>query len=873
MPHTVVQVLINEGSDRTLTGITVYDRENGGTLILPSGPSFPITSVQAGEFFYRTDEDRIYRRDDSNTTWVLTTSNGAPHASSHIQGGVDEIDGDQLDIDFSPTNYTPSTTPAEVTDPGHLTSHLAGLDNALVLGGDLSGTPSNAQVTDFSIASQVQGSVLYFDGTSWVQLSPGVSNTYLKTLGAGQNPEWGALTYGNEFSVSLGGAGEYSSIKTALDAANLVASSSNPQTVRVFSGQYTEAPMTVGAYVALAFEGSSKVIASDNVNPLLTLSNRSVLRGGSFQGPTSSDILRLSAASDQVQISYSVFESGQRAILVNQVSSKVSLTHCTFEAGMTKSLDVLEGEVHMEGCREASVNGITVQGSNAILRSQGVFHEGQSLGIVVEDGGTLFGHGHQFSGCTVGVQTGSINPSTIVVELSDTHFQGTTTWDIEQTTSGASIAVSGGYIRQDYLSLTDWSSVRLSYLEKYLEAPYLQHTTQMKVGTLESPQRAYFGDGGPTTYGMTVITTDNTASPSTDGGNFIDISATARLESAGTFSFQGTGPGFSIYVGIGRTLEGTLAKIWGLDIKQVTGLSTYSNIINFIFEIWDGTSWVEIPVFVMSAEEGYVYGSEAFARANSHEQVRFGIDEDTTWATKSIDGKTRYWVRIRKLGTTADVNFETFNTGGSYAEMNAKGRLAFYGQNRFQNTPLKVSNSFGYSGTVSTFTTTVGTGNGAGNGSEVQTWTHESLNSNLSSDGEALFFHFTIPEGTDTSMPVSFRFVYSVTASSASASTFFLSVLPVEVVGTLVADTSGGLIPVPRPEGETESKTSASAQTETITHTIAAATRIGSFSSGSYDISDYYAGDIVFVRLEAQTLNGNFGILEASAQTSKWKLG
>lgn len=55
----------------------------------------------------------------------------ATHASTHITSGTDEMDGDQLDIDFSPSNYTPATTPSEVTSLDHLTSHLYGIDQEL----------------------------------------------------------------------------------------------------------------------------------------------------------------------------------------------------------------------------------------------------------------------------------------------------------------------------------------------------------------------------------------------------------------------------------------------------------------------------------------------------------------------------------------------------------------------------------------------------------------------------------------------------------------------------------------------------------------------------------------------------------------------
>ena len=48
-----------------------------------------------------------------------------------ITGGTAEVDGDQIDIDFTPSNYTPATTPAEVTSVDHLSAHLYGIDQQL----------------------------------------------------------------------------------------------------------------------------------------------------------------------------------------------------------------------------------------------------------------------------------------------------------------------------------------------------------------------------------------------------------------------------------------------------------------------------------------------------------------------------------------------------------------------------------------------------------------------------------------------------------------------------------------------------------------------------------------------------------------------
>lgn len=53
------------------------------------------------------------------------------HAPEHVKDGDDEIDGDKLDIDFTPSNYAPDDSPAEVDDLDHLSAHLKGIDTAL----------------------------------------------------------------------------------------------------------------------------------------------------------------------------------------------------------------------------------------------------------------------------------------------------------------------------------------------------------------------------------------------------------------------------------------------------------------------------------------------------------------------------------------------------------------------------------------------------------------------------------------------------------------------------------------------------------------------------------------------------------------------
>lgn len=97
----------------------------------------------------------VLKADQSNNAWVVlaqvpASGGGGAHAATHISGGADVIDGDQVDITWSGhTNYTPSTAPTEVTSSNHLTAHLAGIDTALAsAGGGASPAPLTGIITN-----------------------------------------------------------------------------------------------------------------------------------------------------------------------------------------------------------------------------------------------------------------------------------------------------------------------------------------------------------------------------------------------------------------------------------------------------------------------------------------------------------------------------------------------------------------------------------------------------------------------------------------------------------------------------------------------------------------------------------------------------
>jgi hypothetical protein len=93
------------------------------------------------------------------------------HASTHVLGGGDELDGDEVGIDFTPNFYTPATgTPGSNAD--HLAAHLRGIDNSIGSAtGDVNGPASS---TDNVICrfSGTGGKTIQGGGTDGVSDNP-----------------------------------------------------------------------------------------------------------------------------------------------------------------------------------------------------------------------------------------------------------------------------------------------------------------------------------------------------------------------------------------------------------------------------------------------------------------------------------------------------------------------------------------------------------------------------------------------------------------------------------------------------------------------------------------------------------------------------
>jgi len=91
----------------------------------------------------------------------------------------------------------------------------------------------------------------------------------------------------------------------------------------------------------------------------------------------------------------------------------------------------------------------------------------------------------------------------------------------------------------------------------------------------------------------------------------------------------------------------------------------------------------------------------------------------------------------------------------------------------------------------------------------------------------------------------------------------------------LVADPTGGEVPVPRIVANTDVVTANAAQTDTQALNNSDTTRVRKADFGGFDVSSHYEGDLVFGRVEMDSSagGGEIAIVSVSVRGVTWTLG
>ena len=408
--------------------------------------------------------------------------------------------------------------------------------------------------------------------------------------------------------------------------------------------------------------------------------------------------------------------------------------------------------------------------------------------------------------------------------------------------------------------------------DKFASSKNLFGTERFGIGFAERGTEVFVGRGAPYGTGMVVLTTDNTTTSTTDGGNFVDISEEAKSRAGSTFTFQTGGTGTSILVTTTRVSNDltTPLKFFGIDMEVLSRTIGGS----YTVEFWNGSEWEGDLYQVHSEDLGYLYGKTLFQRNQNKEHVVFGLDKDLedTWATKTINGTEGYWMRFRTTtSATTSPLFEQFELMSDSTFITKEGVIQFNGRSLYRQSINLVGGQWGQgTPTLSDYNVTVGSGT-----NPTETWNHEFPIAQFGTNGEAATFALKIPKGASTAQKIKVFTDYILNGSAADTTSADLvfSVLPVEVSNVLVADPAGGVVPTPRSVSATTAFNTYTAQTNSV-FTDIGSDKIHSLSLGSFDISDYYSDDMLLMRLEKDAgTNVNLNLVNLFVDFDMWSLG
>jgi hypothetical protein len=637
--------------------------------------------------------------------------------------------------------------------------------------------------------------------------------------------------------------------------------------IRVRGGTYVESGLTLPSGVDLAGDGWGNTFIGDNAaaSDVLTFSG-SILSNFTVVCPAGSGLSGLvhTAATGGV---YSINIAGDGATGVGNgiyktgvgklIGGNIRCEQGGLQNGLLVDAAVLAlDDVHFPGTPGAPVGAALRAEGTGRYQGQGFNCGNPAMTDAVSLGGT----------CTVLLFNPNIfNVSTAVHVTAD---------GVNYTSTGGSILASNLTVEVDLALTGTGSTIEAlgTVLEPLFSFPpaaavntnFVLNFQQLLTDTRPARQRIigadlalgfpelgsglFVGKGAPYATGMVVLTSDGTATSTTVGGNLTDESVAAASLDSSTFSFQGATPNHCIYFGSARRdVASNPIKHWGAELNTVAAGVGGS----YVVEAWDGAAWSEIGVLAVGTQSGFVYGNELFLRASSEEDLRWGLDETSTWATTSVNGVTAYWVRVRIATTVTTLpTFERWRLTESTKHFNDTGKLAADGLAQWVQTLVGAGNVFASGGTATDGSSTVGTGAG--------TWTHDLDNCKLNQSGDSVSTQFVIPAGVNTAFGLTFKVSYEYAQFSA-APTVEGRILGVERQGVLVADPSGGLTPVPRSEGATAALTATAGAVDSRALTTTTTGVILTEEFGPYDISDLYAGDIVLFNMEMTADGGGGG--------------
>ena len=413
---------------------------------------------------------------------------------------------------------------------------------------------------------------------------------------------------------------------TAVNALSPVPSASAPATILVHPGVYTTAPFSLPNYVSLVgVAGAEATIlqASTTTSALCTANGGQRVEGLTLKGANG---------------------SGGVGVEVGGTVGTLVVKDCVIDDCET---------------------GAKVAAASRLMELEHVKIDGGTTGLLVDGSGAQASVSHlTIIDQTIGIDIGTSGGAVIGSDYYAVDDSGFTT-HVRVQAASSELELMNSVFRADKTDFHTSATIQLNYGSDVPGDEAYKIIGELHVGSEARPRESCFGGGDSHVRGMAALTNTNL-----EGGTWNDITTSLKDDDGSSAAlFAATAVGNCFYFGGDFEFP-------GMKVEITTAMSGGA----VVLEYWNGSSWVSIPHMSSDASSPYAqYAQLVFQRANT-EQVRFGIQDITGWATKNLNGITKYWVRFRVttiLTTIPSCDRAKLHTDRT--EINSDGVVEYFG--------------------------------------------------------------------------------------------------------------------------------------------------------------------------------------------------
>ena len=573
---------------------------------------------------------------------------------------TDDTGNNEVDLDVAEANIVHANLSGAGTNThAQIDSHIANTSNPhsvtkTQIGlGDVQNLKANLNASVAPTGNEDSGDG-YAVGSTWIDTTNDKSYICIdNTLGSAIWKQFNNIKNNNILTVGSAGSGtDYTSISSALTAASTLSpSATNPIGILVYPGVYTETnPLTTLQYVDISSAVGQHVTIiqpSTATAEVFNVVQNSGITGFTITGATGTGGIGIKISStggDYAKVFNCDIKNCKTGLQATGATTRLKMNkiniYQTVTDNIVNAIEVLSGafvesfitNIYLAGGTQF-IKGIYVDGANSNMDAFTTHINNSVDGIYVSNSASIHLATLDIHDCTNGIHIASTNGT---VEMSGTSITNNTTYDIFAEGSSSLVTGSGNHIDTPKFNIHANATFNISFADMTTYNQSFKTVGKSTIGRYDRSSQLSVGGGGSYTDTMKVFWNTNQ-----EAGTWTDKTEDAINPTASSFNvFPGITANNTIYIG-GDYIFYALVLVLTQVITLGSGVITW--------EYWNGAAWTTFKILVTLEVSPYTQNAQNAFQTTTDTHIRFGTM--TGWATKSLNGSTKYWIRC--LITTA----------------------------------------------------------------------------------------------------------------------------------------------------------------------------------------------------------------------------